>query len=497
MLASKKAIVIGAGVAGMASAIRLACLGFKVTVVERNDFVGGKLSAFQLGNFHFDRGPSLFTQPQNVRELFQLAGERVEDYLTIHSVPLANRYFFDDGTIINAWTDADRFDEEVHRELGEKRGAVSGYLKEAEIIYDKIGKVFLNFPLNKVSTWIHPRIVSALRVTRLRYLVNSMDEVNRKHFTNSKTIQLFNRFATYNGSNPYTAPGMLSMIPHLEHNEGTWYPEGGMISITNALHRLAKKLGVEFCLGEEVKSIETENGTVAAVVTSQQTLTADCVVSNMDVYYTYKHLLKDQRKAAKVLQQERSSSALIFYWGVGKVLPALTLHNILFSKNYKEEFDHIFSQKKLYHDPTVYINITATQEKEQAPEGKANWFVMINTPPHQGQPWDQWKKEARVAVLAKINRMLHTNIEPCIEQEQIWTPQGIDEDTRSFQGSLYGTSSNSRSAAFARHTNDTNIKGLFFSGGSVHPGGGIPLCLASAKITASLIQKQFGISAVH
>lgn len=491
MFANKNAVVIGAGIAGMASAIRLACQGWQVTVVERNPFVGGKLSAFQLGDYHFDRGPSLFTQPQRIREIFELAGQSMADYLTVQPVPLANRYFFEDGTVVNGWTDAAAFDAEIHDKLGEPEGAVYNYLQQAETIYQRIGTVFLHYPLNKWRTWLHPRILAALKVTRLRYLFRTMDAVNRQCFRHEKTVQLFNRFATYNGSNPYTAPGMLAMIPHLEHNEGTWYPQGGMISITRALHRLAVAKGVQFQLGEAVTAIDVEGDVVKGIRTASQFFPATCVVSNMDVYYTYQKLLRDKRKAAKVLRQERSSSALIFYWGVAAQHPQLHLHNILFAKNYREEFDCIFVQKRLYHDPTVYINITATQEAGQAPAGKANWFVMINTPPHEGQPWDAWVGEARQAIQAKIKRVLNIEMAPLIEHEHVWTPQGIDEDTQSFRGSLYGTSSNSRNAAFMRHTNDCGIKGLYFTGGSVHPGGGIPLCLASAQITTALIKEHF------
>jgi len=481
-------VIIGSGVAGLASSIRLAAAGFSVTVVEKNSFVGGKLSAFTLDGFHFDRGPSLFTQPANIRELFELASQKMEDFIQVNEVKLANKYHFEDGTVVNGWTNPDQFDEEVHQVLGEQRGAVKRYLKDASTIYERIGKIFLNYPLNKASTWLHPRTVKALRVTRYRHLFRSMDELNRQYFREAKTVQLFNRFATYNGSNPFVAPGMLSMIPHLEHNEGTFYPMGGMISITKALHQLALSLGVVFRLQEEVKEICAVRGTVTSVKTTKDELPADLVVSNMDAFYTYRNLLSNERKASKVLEQERSSSALIFYWGIGKQIPGIELHNIFFSKNYQDEFDDLFIRKRVHHDPTIYINDTSVMESGQAPEGKANWFVMVNAPAQHPKEKGPDITEVRQNVIAKLNRMLKTNLDSVIEAEHVWTPAGIDADTYSYMGSLYGTSSNSRMAAFFRHANESaDMKGLYFVGGSVHPGGGIPLCLLGAKITAGLI----------
>jgi phytoene desaturase len=313
--------------------------------------------------------------------------------------------------------------------------------------------------------------------------------MNAAHFTNPKTVQLFNRYATYNGSNPYKAPGMLSLIPHLEHNEGSFYPKGGMISITNALYKLAQKKGVIFHLNTPVTRIIQHERKVLGVVVNNENVFADIVVSNMDVYFTYKHLLGDPHKSKKILKQERSSSALIFYWGIKKEFKELGLHNIFFTKDYQAEFDHLFRLKKMYEDPTVYINITSKCEPGlQAPDGKENWFVMVNAPANVGQDWGNYHTKYRAAIIGKLNRMLNDDIESLIEEEAVLDPVLIESKTASYMGSLYGTSSNSKMAAFLRHPNFSKaIKGLYFVGGSVHPGGGIPLCLKSAKIMSEIV----------
>lgn len=483
----QKAIIIGSGVAGLASAIRLAVKGFDVVVYEKNSYPGGKLSAFTKEGYVFDAGPSLFTNPQLIEELFTLANEPIEEYFTYTQLPNTCIYFYPDGTNFTVPANQEAFAQLLQQQLGENKEQVLTYLKTSQNLYNHLGSLFLNHSLHKAKTFLNKAVLKALATVKLSHLTKSLHQYNSQ-FSNPKTTQLFNRFATYNGSNPYKAPAMLSLIPHLEHGIGTYYPNGGMISITNALYKLALKKGVQFQFNTLVQRIIYHNKQVKGVVVNNKNQYANIVVSNMDVYFTYKNLLQLPTKAQKVLKQERSSSALIFYWGIKQEFPQLGLHNILFSSNYQQEFESIFNRKTFYANPTVYINITSTQQKNEfAPTGCQNWFVMVNVPANSGQNWEQLIPKYRQAIIEKINTQLKTNIEALIAVEEILSPQTIEAKTQSFMGSLYGTSSNSKLAAFLRHPNFSNIKGLYFVGGSVHPGGGIPLCLQSAKIVSNLI----------
>ncbi len=489
---SKNAIVIGTGVAGLAAATRLALLGFKVTVFESNDRPGGKLTMFEKDGYRFDAGPSLFTQPANIEELFALANEPITDYFNYSPVDIACKYFFENGKVINAFTGKELFAQEMQEKTGDNSKMILQYLAKSEKLYKNIGEIFLNFSLHKSATWINRRVLKALGSLKLPYLFTDLNRYNNRQFKSAEAVQLFNRYATYNGSNPYKAPGMLSVIPHLEYNQGVFYPAGGMISITNALYKLAIKKGVEFRFNTSVKSIIHNEGKVAGVVVNEENIYAPVVVSNADIYFIYKNLLNLPLKAKKVLKQERSSSALIFYWGINRSFPEMELHNIFFSENYPAEFDSIFNKADFYKDPTVYVNITSKMEDGHAPAGKENWFVMINAPANVGQDWEKFKYEARVRIIDKLSRLLKTDIAALIETEEILDPVMIEQKTGSYKGSLYGTSSNSKLAAFFRHPNFTGyIKGLYFCGGSVHPGGGIPLCFKSAMIATTLIGKDF------
>jgi len=202
--------------------------------------------------------------------------------------------------------------------------------------------------------------------------------------------------------------------------------------------------------------------------------------------------------AKKVLKQERSSSALIFYWGIKKQFPQLGLHNIFFSKDYSQEFNHIFKKQTVFNDPTIYINITSKMEADLAPTGKENWFVMVNVPANNGQDWKAVQQQARENIIKKLSHLLQTDIGALIETEAVMDPVSIEHKTASYMGSLYGTSSNSKLAAFFRHPNfSRTYKGLYFVGGSVHPGGGIPLCMKSAKIMAELVIQDYRSTNKH
>jgi len=488
----KKAIVIGAGVAGLATAARLATIGFEVFVFEKNNEPGGKLTSFEKKGFYFDAGPSLFTAPNILNELFEFCGEKLDNFFSYQKQEIAFKYFYEDGTIINAFSDSKKFAAELKNKANESETAVESYLENSKKLYESTGKFFLNNSLHKFRTYYNKNVLKALKGVKFFYINNSLNQYNESVFQNPKTVQLFNRFATYNGSSPYKAPAMLSLIPHLEHNDGTYYPKGGMIAITKALYNLCINKGVVFNFNLGVDKIISHNNTVSGVVVNGENFYAQCIVSNADVYFTYKNLLNNSNAAAKILKQERSSSAVIFYWGINAEFKQLDLHNILFSDDYSKEFKSIFDDKNLFDDPTIYINITSKCEPNiQAPIGKENWFVMVNVPSQTSMNWDDLIPLIKRNIINKVNRIFKTDIEKFIEVEEVLHPSLIESKTSSYLGSLYGTSSNSKLAAFLRHSNfSNNYKGLYFVGGSVHPGGGIPLCLKSAKITCEMIENK-------
>ena len=419
----KSAIVIGAGIGGLATAIRLQARGYQLTVLEANEYSGGKLTEIGDERYRFDAGPSLFTMPEKVDELLNLNGPDPTGF-SYQRLDEVCRYFYEDETVIQGWGDAVAFSNEVNQKLGVAPGAVKKHLGKSAFIFNVTNHLFLEKSLHKAGSYLNwDTFVSFLQLPFLN-INRSMNAVNEKALQNDKLVQLFNRYATYNGSNPYKAPGILNIIPHLEFGRGAFFPNEGMHAISQSLHKKAETLGVEFRFKTRASSVTIENGTARAVHTeSGDVLPADIVVSNMDVVPFYRQLLPNEKQPEKVIAQERSSSALIFYWGIKKQFDELILHNIFFSEDYREEFRQIFEEQDVFDDPTVYIHISSKHLASDAPEGCENWFVMINVPGDKGQNWDELIARSRTSILKKLSRILKTDIEPLIEYESVLDPQ--------------------------------------------------------------------------
>ncbi len=484
----QKVNIIGSGIGGLSSAIRLASKGFEVTIFEKNNYPGGKLSEMYLGKFRFDKGPSLLTMPELLTELSRLSPIATE--FKYKKLEIITRYFYEDGTNLIAYSDINAFAKEVSDHLHEEESTVIRHLQKSKFYYESTAELFLFQSLHSIKNFINTKTLKGIFKLPQLGIFSTMHQQNSRTFKNQKTIQLFNRYATYNGSDPYKAPAILNIIPHLEFGQGAFIPEKGMHQITEYLVKLCENCGVQFRFNEKVERILIENEKAIGIKSNGTNYFCDLLISDADIHTVYNKLLPEKYYPKKLLNQEKSSSAYVFYWGINKEFKELGLHNILFSDNYKKEFEQLFSKDEPYEDPTIYINITSKHCKEDAPEGSENWFVMVNVP-HNENSKISYKEDIRKNVITKINRILKTKIENHIIEEQILDPISIEEQTSSYGGSLYGNSSNNRFSAFLRHSNfSSKIKSLYFVGGSVHPGGGIPLCLLSAKITSELISKR-------
>ncbi|MDX2197090.1 MAG: 1-hydroxycarotenoid 3,4-desaturase CrtD [Cytophagales bacterium] len=479
---AKKIAVIGSGVGGMAAAIRLQCRGYDVTLYEKNDTLGGKISEIQLGKFRFDTGPSLFTLPHLVDELILLNEKfNIIDF-SYQKLDKVTKYFYENDTFISN-------DNPHNWDLfsPNNKNRIVNYLQKNKLRYELAAPIFLQNSLHSIHTYFSKYAWNALLKLHSLGIFQTMHEENMSNFDDMRIVQLFDRYATYNGSDPYRTPATLNIISHLEHNLGAYYPTQGMIAIRNAMSEMIKICGVVCSTGAEVSQILVNNNKVKGLIVNNIHYEYDYVVSNADICHTYRKLLPTIKAPERILAQPKSSSAMIFHWGVQGTHPDLELHNILFTDNYKSEFEHI-RQGNIYSKPTIYIYISSKVKKDDAPAGCENWFVMINVPHDQGQDWHMLAQNAKENVVKIINKRLNINIEDRIIAEQIRTPLHIAQETGAYLGALYGNSSNNMFSAFLRHANySTDIKGLYFCGGSVHPGGGIPLCLYSAQIVDKLI----------
>ncbi len=488
---NKKAIIIGGGIAGLAASVRLAKSGFRVTLVEANDEVGGNIREIKSGEFRFDTGPSILTKPEYLSELFLLWNKNPDDYIRFLKVEPLFRYFFPNGSFIDSFSDRKKFEEELKKKTDESFEHVNKLLDDSGEIFRLTHEVFLERSLHLAKNYFNwPTLRGILQFKKVRAF-RSMHKYNSKVFKDERLVQLFNRYASYNGSNPYEAPATLNVITHFAVNGGSFLPEGGMVNISKSLKRLAEEAGVEIKVKTGARKICHEKGRITGVETTSGFIAADVVISNADIHYTYNKLLPELPMPKIISEQPRSSSVIVFYWGIKKIFPELELHNTFFGKNDREEYEALFNRSTICEDPTIYLYNSSLMNPIDAPEGKSNWFVMVSAPHQCGQDWVKMIAETRKKMLTKLSEALKENIEELILSENILTPPMIESNTNAWLGSIYGNSSNKLFSAFLRHPNfSKKIKGLYFCGGSVHPGAGIPLCLLSAKITCELIDNR-------
>lgn len=483
---SRNAVIIGAGLGGLSAAIRLAKKGFAVTVLEKNENVGGKVNIVEAAGYKFDTGASLLTMRRVLEELFVFAGKRVEDYLEIVPLEPVCRYFWTDGARFDASVKLEKTESEIEKLAS--RGEVENFRKflaDAKRKYEVAEKTFLAHSLNDLPKLLRPKYLrDLLAISSMR----TLDAHVRNYFQTPKLRQLFNRFATYNGSSPFQAPATFALIPYVEFGLGAWYVKGGIYEIPKALAKLAGELGVEIRTSCEVEKILVRDKKATGVrLENGDELKSDFVVANSDAVETYRNLI--EAKNARVERLEPSSSGFVLLLGVKKRFPALAHHNIFFSDDYRAEFDAIFKRLRPAQNPTVYVCATTRTDPTQAPAGCENLFVLINAPYTSAQTdWEKEKRDYRDLVVKKLEDFGLENLENSIEFERIITPADFEKKYRANRGSIYGVSSNGIFSAFLRPPNKArNIENLYFVGGATHPGGGIPLVLISGKLATELI----------
>ncbi|HVE59833.1 MAG TPA: phytoene desaturase family protein [Pyrinomonadaceae bacterium] len=478
----KNIIIIGAGLGGLSAACRLAKAGFSVTVLEKNEAVGGKVNFVESGGYKFDTGASLLTMRHVLEDLFEFCGKRVEDYLEIVPLEPICRYFWTDGAQFDASQNIERTEREIEKLAPEDALNFRTYLADSKQKYEIAERTFLAKSLNDLPKLLRTKYLpDLLKISTLK----TLDKHNASYFKSAKLQQIFNRFATYNGSSPFETPATFALIPFVEFGLGAWYVRGGMYEIPRALERLAKELGVKIFTGAEVEKIVVENKKAVGVKVGGEIRNADTVISNADAVETYRNLLP----VKKYQNREPSCSGFVLLLGTRKKFPQLAHHNIFFSDDYRAEFDALFKKKIPAPNPTIYICATSRTDETQSPEGHENLFVLVNAPYTNDKiNWQTEGKSYRDLVIRKLENFGLEGLEDSIDFEQIITPEDFEKKYRANRGSIYGISSNGIFSAFLRVPNRSReIENLYFVGGATHPGGGIPLVLLSGKMAAESI----------
>lgn len=503
--------VIGAGLAGLASACTLAARGYKVVLFERNEWLGGKAAQLEGAGFRFDMGPTIVTIPSVLRRIFAEADRKMEDYLDLVRLDPQWRCFFQDGSVLNLQQNPEQMSAELERFAP---GTNSGpryldFLKWSERLDDISRRFFFYKPIGGLrdmfdfKTAFDPSVLGDVLAMRMgRSVAGSV----RSFTPDARVAQMMDHFTQYVGSSPYGSPAILCGIAHMQTDEGIWYPMGGTRAVPVALEKLARELGVEIRTNTYIAKILTNRngvayatkdctGRVQGVCTNHgEEIPLRAIVSNCDAVRTHRELLNGDigRKFEKRRRYEAACSGVVLYLGLKKRYDHLAHHDFVFSRDPHEEFDWIYKKGEPAPDPTCYLAATTCSEPGTAPAGGEALYVLVHTP--YLRPHHDWKKLLPAYRKTIIEKLKTTGQMPDIEDrivfERTLTPQDIHDRYHVLDGAIYGLASHGKFlGAFKPGNRSPDLRGLYLAGGAAHPGPGMPMVLMSGWIAADTLDK--------
>ncbi len=475
-------VIVGGGVGGLATAIRLRSIGHKVTVLERNELVGGKLAVRERDGFVFDTGPSLVTLPSVFDDLFAVADADFRDEVELVRLDPQFGYRWLDGSELIVHDDPDET-ERAFEAFSPKAGAAwRAYQQRAERIWRVTERTFFAGPMaNPLS------LIGRMRTPFDLFSIDpfpTLAQRARRTFDDPRLAQWAGRYATYSGSSPFLAPATLACIVHLESALGAWYPTGGLDALRAAIVGVAERIGVEIRTGAEVVGVHASSDRVSGVELARgERIAADVVVANVDAEHLYRDLLPQPKRLRGAEKAGHSTSGFVVLAGVRGRTDGLRHHNIWFGPDERREFTQL-TEGNFADEPTVYACVSSVTDPSQAPAGDENWFLLVNAPAIPAACPAGYEE-----VVFSMLRRHGVDLADRLVFTEVITPGDLERRYRSPGGAIYGTSSNGKRAAFARPANRGPVRGLYLVGGSSHPGGGLPLVTISARIVAGLVRE--------
>lgn len=496
-------IVCGRGVGGVATAARLAKAGYTVTVVEKNDFTGGRCSLIKKDGYRFDQGPSLLLLPNLFAEAFYDLGTSLEAE-GVHLLKCEPNYnlWFGDGHSFELSTDLARMKKEIEKWEG-KDGfeRYLGFLAEAHRHYE----LSVTHVLKRNFT----TLLSMARPSFLKHLIElhpfeSIYSRAAKYFWTERLRRVFTFASMYMGMSPFDAPGTYSLLQYTELAEGIWYPKGGFHKVIEGLVKVGQRLGVEYRLSTPVSHVALSPDQCRAtgvVLASGETISADVVINNSDLVYAYNNLLPQTSYAHALSRKPASCSSISFFWSLSRTVPELKAHNIFLADEYRTSFDSIFKHQQIPTEPSFYINVPSRIDPSAAPPGADAITVLVPVghlvPPNSSstpnastpsQDWAAMVEHARSTVLRTVAARTGADIAPLIVDEKVNTPADWQNAFNLDKGAILGLSHSFFNVlSFRPKTRHPSVRGLYFVGASTHPGTGVPICLAGSKITAEQV----------
>jgi phytoene desaturase len=493
MTKDKTAIIIGAGIGGITTAIYLARQGFRVTVYEKNTSPGGRCSQIIRDGHRFDLGATIFLMPEIYRQVFKTLGISLEECFNI--IPLTTLYtiHFGDGTSLLFSTDKSVLKEQLEKTEKGSFEKSQQLLKEGYHFFQMATDELLGRNFYRLSEFI--TFHNALLLLKLKTYMKHITLI-RRYFKNPNLQKAFTFQNIYVGQNPLTAPALFSMLPAAELTEGSLFPAGGMFSITQKLVSLAEEAGARFFYNAPVIRIQTGKNRVTGIVLQDNSIEeADLVVANADLPYVYRELLPDIHKSERIDRLRHSCSAIVMHWALDKVYPQLSHHSVFLSGDYETNLGKIFGEQSLSGNPSFYVHAPVRSDPTAAPAGHDTLSVIIpcgHLNSSNDGDWNDLKNTARASVISRLKMLGLTDIEEHIKFEFSYLPQTWKSLFNLSRGATFGSLGHHifQMGYFRPHNRHKVYKNLYFAGGSTHPGNGIPLVLLSARLTSERILKE-------
>ncbi len=493
MAENRRAVIIGAGIGGITTAVYLANSGYNVTVFEKNSTPGGRCGQLIREGHRFDLGATMLIMPKIYHEVFNSLGIKLEEGSDI--IPLENLYqiYFDDGNEIAFTTNTERMKVQLEKiEQGSFEKSAQYVSKGYEIfrigMQKLVGRNFYN--LFQFANFNNIGLLIKLKT----YISNWA--YAKRFFRHPHLLMAYTFQNIYIGQSPFNSPALFSMVPAAELTEGSFFPKGGMFSIVEKMYSAALSKGVKFHFDSPVAKIKINRNKAESILLEDGSeIKADIVVANADLPYVYRNLLPDKRKSAHIDRLKYSCSAICFHWGLDKVYPGLGHHSVFLSDDLKDGLDRIFIDKTVNDNPSFYVHAPVRTDKGAAPPDHDTLSVVVgagHVDKTKNQDWNLIKEKTRAAVIDRLRKFGLEDIEDHIKFEICHTPENWESACNITRGSVFGSVGHNilQMGYFRPHNRHDRYHNLFFVGGSTHPGNGIPNVLMSAKLVAERILKE-------
>ncbi|MBN1202031.1 MAG: phytoene desaturase [Anaerolineae bacterium] len=491
-----KALVIGAGLGGIATAARLARSGYQVTVVEKNASPGGRCSQLVRDGHRFDIGATLFLMPEVFAETYAALGERMEDHLDLRRIDPTYQIYFDDGAQLALTANMQHLAAQLEAIEPGSFGRLLRYLAEGHRHYQASLEHFVGRNFCRLWEYFTPR--NLWLILRLKGLVKHYANVSR-YFRDDHLRAAFTFQNMYLGLSPYDAPATYSLLQYTELAGGVWFPVGGMYRVIESLVAVAEASGVQFVYNTPVKQIKVDGSRATGVVLQDGSyLKADVIIANADLPYVYRDLLPDARVAKRLNHLKYTSSAIMFYWGVDKAYPQLGTHTVFLAGDYRASFDRIFRDHTLPDDPSFYIHAPARVDPSAAPAGADTLMALVpvgHLDRDGTQNGEELQARARETLMRRLASVGVTDLEKHLTFEISYTPRDWRQYFNLAKGAAFGLSHNVWQVGYLRpHNRHDRYRNLYFVGASTHPGTGLPMVLLSARLTTERILQETCVS---